>query len=1159
MSDNHISEEVIFQSALAKRAGIERDAYVKGVCDGNPALWDRIQNLLRLHQESGGLLDVPLPGIDATVDLSLSEQPGMSIGPYRLLQQVGEGGFGVVYMAEQHQPVRRKVALKVIKPGMDTKEVIARFEAERQALAMMDHPNIARVLDAGTTDSDRPYFVMELVSGIPITEYCSEQRFGARERLELFTRVCHAVQHAHQKGIIHRDIKPSNVLVTEHDGHPVPKVIDFGVAKAINQQLTERTIFTQFQQMVGTPMYMSPEQAQLSGLDVDTRTDVYSLGVLLYELLTGTTPFERKRFSEAAYDEIRRMIREEEPPKPSTRVSTLGESASRISGNRKTDVRKLRQLMRGELDWIVMKALEKERGRRYETALSFSQDVQRFLGDEAVLARPPSRSYLIHKFVCRHRSAVLVTCALVGLLCSGVVGTTTGWIDAVRARQKMEQREHEAIEAKDRAVKAESKAKEALVQADEQRERAVRTASDLRVHAYVSDIGLAYEAIRNGDLGRAKGLLSKHIPNRDEIDLRGFEWRFLWSRSQTNFTSDLGPYWGFLLGLAISPDGTHVVMIRGQPSRVALVNLETGSEESAFQTDCTSPFLFTASGKLLIGRLKSSEDVVAWNVDDWKDRESLSLSFPLAVGNRRENEIFVARDAEKERFVVCSVSDWRRVAELQNAPDAGPLLQPGFGNGGFMKTCLAISEDDSTLYLAGANGIRRWDLKEHVELPPFQVSSPQSTSTPWGEGLSSLATSAAGHLAAADRWGNVHLLEPENGQVLHTFNSHVGWVPTLTFSRDGSRLVSTGADRQVIVYDPTHKRVVDRLSGHSASVWASDVCPDGRTVVAGSGHGGHVLAWSVLDSPGRALINAGVEKFALMRNGQISVLRDSAEDFEFYDPDEESFTPADRRELLGAIRGRNAESVAASPDGKWTVTIDRGELSVWEDASARVVRVLSKEVANASQAAFSPDSRFLVTAETGGEVRLWNTGNWGRAVLQNEAPKIWDVGFAQNAQKMALSEDRGFIRVFDLTGKPRAVFEAKPPSWAYSVALSTDGRLLASGHQGDLIRIWHVESGEQVAQLSGHVQGPHSLAFCPYDRTLVSTDYSTVKLWNVATWRELMSIKADVQKVEFSPNDEYLAAMVNLADDTVFRGDEAGLRVLLAPSLAQIDVNRVKE
>jgi serine/threonine protein kinase/Tfp pilus assembly protein PilF len=368
------------------------------------------------------------------------EQPGAQIGPYKLREKIGEGGFGVVYLAEQIEPVRRRVALKVIKPGMDTGQVIGRFEAERQALALMDHPNISSVLDAGATESGRPYFVMELIKGIPISEYCDQCRLPTRDRLELFRTVCQAVQHAHQKGIIHRDIKPSNVLVAIHEGRPVPKIIDFGVAKAINQRLTEHSVMTGFAQMLGTPLYMSPEQAEMSPLDVDTRSDIFSLGVLLYELLTGTTPISKQEAHSASYDEIRRRIREEEPQRPSARISTLDAAASTVADQRRTEPRRLIRMYRGDLDWIVMKALEKDRTRRYATASGFAEDISRYLSDEPVLASPPSTAYRLRKFVRRNTAALATGIAMAALLIAGTVTSTLLAFRATEAEQLAEER-----------------------------------------------------------------------------------------------------------------------------------------------------------------------------------------------------------------------------------------------------------------------------------------------------------------------------------------------------------------------------------------------------------------------------------------------------------------------------------------------------------------------------------------------------------------------------------------------------------------------------------------------------------------------------------------------------------------------------------------------
>jgi tetratricopeptide (TPR) repeat protein len=470
MTETPDRTESVFAAVVALPPEARAD-YLKDACAADAALRGRVEALLRAHERVGHMLDRP-PAVDPDhtgAYVSSDEQPGAVVaGRYKLLEEIGEGGMGNVWMAEQREPVKRLIALKLIKPGMDSRAVLARFEAERQALALMDHPNIARVLDGGTTEQGRPYFVMELVKGLPLTEYCDDRRLSVRARLDLFVQVCSAVKHAHQKGVIHRDLKPSNILVTEHDGKPVPKVIDFGLAKALHSlhALTERTLYTSFGTMVGTPLYMAPEQVGINALDVDTRTDIYALGVILYELLTGTTPLEKKQFRDAAWDEMRRLIREEEPPRPSTRLSSSRALAS-LAAQRQTEPANLSRLVRGELDWIVLKALEKDRNRRYETANGLAMDVQRHLADEPVLACPPSAAYWLRKFARRHRAGLTAAAAFAALLVVGALVTTWQAVLATNAREVAIAARDEAIAQRqeaelqrDRATNAERQAKQ---------------------------------------------------------------------------------------------------------------------------------------------------------------------------------------------------------------------------------------------------------------------------------------------------------------------------------------------------------------------------------------------------------------------------------------------------------------------------------------------------------------------------------------------------------------------------------------------------------------------------------------------------------------------------------------------------------------------------
>src|SRR5437667_273170 len=546
---NSTPEESLFVETL-RRPVSERAAFLEAACHGDPALRERLEALLAAHEQPATVSDTRVADRPSNMrDLAdeSDKAVGRTLGPYKLLEQVGEGGYGVVYVVEQEEPVRRRLALTVIKLGMASRQVVARFEAERQALAMMDHPNIAKVLDAGTTDTGRPFFVMELVRGIRITDYCDQNNLSTQDRLDLFIKVCHAIQHAHQKGIIHRNIKPSNILVTLHDGVPVPKVIDFGIAKATEGRLSDATVYTQLHQFIGTPAYMSPEQAEMSGLDIDTRSDIYSLGVLLYELLTGRTPFDAKELMASGLDTMRKTIREREPVRPSTRLATLqGEELTTTARRRSTDAPKLVHLLKGDLDWIVMKCLEKDRTRRYDTANGLAMDLKRHLNQEPVIARPPSTAYRIQKAIRRNKLAFAAAAAVSLALLIGVAVSTTQAVRATRAER-----------AKQALLESERQSRQTATfakgEAEVERDRARR-------NLYAADINLAHQAWLQSNLGKARRLLARTRPEAGQEDLRGWEWRYLWGLTRGDDIAEIARFNGGVFHLAFVDNDRSVAV-----------------------------------------------------------------------------------------------------------------------------------------------------------------------------------------------------------------------------------------------------------------------------------------------------------------------------------------------------------------------------------------------------------------------------------------------------------------------------------------------------------------------------------------------------------------------------------------------------------------------
>ncbi len=648
------NEKAIFIAAIDHEAGAERAEYLDSACGGNEDLRRRVEALLAAYARADDVLgppreqsvkplatpmpEAPLPVVSVTADLASTAEPDILIaGRYKLVEKIGEGGMGEVWVAKQSEPVKRKVALKLIKTGMDSRAVLARFEQERQALAMMDHPNIARVLDGGITPSGQPFFVMELVNGLALTKFCDEARLAPKERLELFVSICQAVQHAHQKGIVHRDLKPANILVTIIDGKPVPKVIDFGVAKATGGKLTDESMSTQFGAMIGTLEYMSPEQAGFSGVDVDTRADIYSLGVILYELLTGLRPIDAKRLKNAALTEMIRIIREVEPSKPSTRLST-DESFPSMAALRQTEPRKLMAMLRGELDCLVMKCLEKHRDRRYDTASGLARDIQRYLANEPVEARPPSASYRLSKFLRRNKGPVVAAALVLLTLLAGIAGTTFGLIRA-------EQRRVEALAQRGIAEKASIDALAQKKIADDQRQLAFENARKADENARRAELRMAEGLISQGDVMSLAGRFVEAHPLYAEAYDKFAEFKEpstaaevgLWS-SYHQTASPLLSFTGHsgrVRSVAIAPDG-QTALSGSEDRTLKLWDLATGKVLRTFTGHSYGVTSVTISPD---GRtaLSGSWDkpLKFWELASGKELRTLPLpghpEFPLSV------------------------------------------------------------------------------------------------------------------------------------------------------------------------------------------------------------------------------------------------------------------------------------------------------------------------------------------------------------------------------------------------------------------------------------------------------------------------------------------------------------------------------------------------
>lgn len=1087
MNEEADRERAIFFEAIDLPLEL-RDAFVEKACGDDLGLLREVSKLLEEHGKGLSLLKT----IPATSDKNqpVLEATGTRIDRYKLLQKIGEGGMGIVYMAEQIEPVRRKVALKIIKLGMDTKQVIARFEAERQALALMDHPHIAKVLDAGATATGRPYFVMELVRGIPITDYCVREKLTTAERLNLFVKVCLAVQHAHQKGIIHRDVKPSNTLVTLNDGEPHPMVIDFGIAKATHQKLTEKTLFTQFNQILGTPAYMSPEQAEMSKLDVDTRTDIYSLGVLLYELITGGTPFSEQRLRSAGLAEMHRIIAEEEPDKPSTRQSkSMTAALASSSGNQGREVPQLAQRIDPDLDWITMKCLEKDRRRRYDTVNGLAMDLQRHLNKDPILARPPSsiyrwrKAFLKHKAVCL--SGVITILAL-------VVGTTVSiWkaFEADSAREGEKQQRLQATEAQQEAERLKDLA-------ENNEHKAVEMAEHLRLSAYVSDMKVIQRALDQHNIQRARMLLNRHRPRPGQHDLRGLEWRYLWTRSRGEELKVLHPHDGIAPLAVFSPNGKWLATA-GFDRKLKVWNTRTDGLIAEMEIDSIGLNLIEPNVSLFSHDSKEltfiqDGELTIWETETWKPLRKLGpghhpVNYATSAG------VLTTREG-------ASIKVWN-----QNKMDFTRIVPESFSR--IRPISWAIKPDGSLLAEGSSNkSITLWKLPEGEKLEDLESDgSYNMIFSPSGEYLVEASND--------DGVSELKVWDMSAKTIIAHTKPHEQLMIGLAISPDNSLVATSSSDQLVRLWSLPSLEPVVTFQGHENEVWKVSFSPDGRTLVS-SGKESAVRFWDVSkfstlhhEAPKHS---EGVAFRRVMGGMQKLVSADDDGFCQFWKVAGGALQADFRLEVDSGM----AQEVVFSEDGKMAFYREQSGYRIIDTATGETLKELEMNGIPLSRgiAAFSQDASSILT--WAGPEHGWILLNIESGNIVTKLPSCEGVSFAfhpafsPDGRILAYPGPNWTFRLFDvLNNEELGVLEGH--KWQpFTCTFSSDGTLLATSSWDGEARIWEIPSGKlHTPPLTGHVRGVNRTVFTPDGKTLLTSgDDRTVRMWNVATGREMVLI-----------------------------------------------------
>jgi WD40 repeat protein/serine/threonine protein kinase len=1045
--------------------------------------------------------------------------PGTTIGRYELLELIGEGGMGLVYLAEQKEPVRRKVALKIIKPGMDSRQVIARFEAERQTLAVLDHPNIAHVFDAGCTDTGRPYFVMEHVRGLPITRYCDDNKLAIEQRLRLFEQVCEAVHHAHQKGIIHRDLKPSNILVTMQGDRPVPKIIDFGIAKAITSPLTDSTFVTLQGQLLGTPEYMSPEQVDLAAQDIDTRSDIYSLGVVLYELLAGVLPFESEVFTKAGLAEIQRTIREDEPASPSLRLTQMGDRAKAIAASRGTHVVPLARRLHRELEWIPLKAMRKDRCRRYRSATEMADDIRNYLTGLPLLAGPETAIYRVQKFVRKHAGSVATVALVAVAIVLGLIVSTAMYFRSEQslkreavARTQAEQASRQEASARTEAEAAREKEAEARVHAEDAEAATKQKAEELRRTLYVNTIQLADAKHREGNAGQVRTLLDA-CPN----DLRGWEWNRL------SYTIDLSlrtlhassPSVDF--SAALSTDGRHIVS-GGSGRTIKVWDTATGEQvltiPEAHGGEVVTCVAFSPDGRQIVSGDDLGE-ITLWDATSGNKIVQLAKTGPwlafwlvafspdgryvaavtwdgIRIWNANNAKEVMTLSGHGDMLAAAFSPDGQRI--LSNSQKAIQILD--FSNGkevmtlwkgydlsyGWRPSC--YSPDGKYIATGGRKEIKIWNAVTGAEIVTIRGHA--------GPIVSIAFSPESQRLSSCSFDGTIKIWDVATGENIRTLYGHQGPVSYVAFTPNGNQLVSGGCDGTIKVWDATIDRETTRLIGHHHFVRDVAFSPDGNHILTGSFHGTAKI-WSV-----RTL--------------------------------SETMTLP----LKEAV-GSDAVSFEYSPDGQRIATIsDGGTVKLWDAATGRTLMVVCRDqrrldlrAQQRRALAFSPDGNYLAA---GGKV--WNAENGTEVMALHRAEEhAVCIRFSPDGKRIASVDLNGMLKVWDAgTAKELLavrVDEEVIRQISLLISFSPDGNQIVSAGSDGTVRIWDTKTGAETMTLRGHTDLVSAVDFSPDGKRIISGGKDgTVRVYDATTGAELLTLQAgsDVITVAFSPDGKTVAA-----------------------------------